>query len=58
MTTPDHEKAKEQASAALDNAERVAERGRRIADGWRQSREDNNYRAMLRRLVLVNGEGQ
>lgn len=57
MPTPDHERqrAKDEANAALERAERVAERGKRIADGWRQSREDNNYRAMLRMLVPQSG---
>ena len=57
---PDHERkqAEDAATAALEHAEQMAERARRIADGWRQSRADNNYRAMLRMLVLANGEGQ
>lgn len=59
MPTPDHERqrAREEASAALERAERVAERGKKIADGWRQSREDNNYRAMLRMLVPQSQSG-
>lgn len=57
MPTPEQQRAKEEAAAALDRAERLAEQGRRIADGWRRSRQDNNYRTMLREMVLVNGEG-
>lgn len=56
MPTPEAER--DRANAALERAEEVAERGKRIAAGWRKSREDNNYRAMLRQLVLINGEGQ
>lgn len=60
MSTPQDEveHSKSLATAALERAETLAERGRRIADGWRQSRLDNNYRAMLRNLVAVNGEDQ
>jgi len=52
-TPSDLERREAQAAAeeALERAERVSKRAKSIAEGWRQSREDNNYRAMLRKLV-------
>ncbi len=52
MTSPDNDlnTAKERADAALAQAERVRDRSDKIAEGWRRSRSDNNFRHMLRAL--------
>jgi len=61
MTEADRQERKEawqEADAALVHAEQVVSRGAKIAQGWAQSRSDNNFRQMLRRLgqrVQENG---
>jgi hypothetical protein len=42
---------KEQADAALEKAKQVQQRGRGLAEQWRRSRTDNNFRAMVKGLV-------
>jgi hypothetical protein len=48
MTTPDE--SKDRAHAALEKATQVRDRGVTIAQRWRQSQEDNNFRQMLRSI--------
>jgi len=50
--------AREEADAALARADQIVSRGAKIAQGWAQSRRDNNFRQMIRRLgqrVQENG---
>lgn len=51
--TPDDERqrAREEANQALEEAKSVVARGRLIASQWRESREANNFRQMLRVLA-------
>src|SRR3982751_5633368 len=42
--------AEEEADAALARAEKIRTRGARIAREWVQSRQDNNFRLMIRGL--------
>lgn len=54
----DAEQRKEAADAAQARAEQILSRGAKIAQGWAQSRRDNNFRQMLRNLgqrVQQNG---
>lgn len=61
MTEADRQERKEarqEADAAQARAEEILTRGAKIAQGWAQSRRDNNFRLMLRRLgqrVQENG---
>lgn len=54
MTGPESERDREtalvEADQALQHAETLMNRGAKIAQGWRQSRKDNNFRLMLRAL--------
>lgn len=54
MTGPESERDREtalvEADQALRHAETLMDRGAKIAAGWRQSRQDNNFRLMLRAL--------
>lgn len=45
------EEAKQQADDALREAQEMQRVSSRLAREWRNSRVDNNFRAMLRRLV-------
>lgn len=45
------EDALQSADDALAHAQNVRDRGLSIAEGWRRSRRDNNFRHMLRDLV-------
>lgn len=52
MTTPEERaKAREQADAALERAEETRQQALRLANAWRRSRADNNFRQMLRQLA-------
>lgn len=42
--------AGEQADDALRRAEEITTRSKRIAKGWMDSRKENNFRLMIRRL--------
>jgi len=60
MTEAEHERqeARQEADAALARADRMVDRGAKIAQGWVRSRQDNNFRQMLRKLgqrVQENG---
>lgn len=48
MTTPDE--SKERAQAALEQATKIRDRGVTIAEKWRKSQQDNNFRQMLRSI--------
>ena len=48
MTTPDE--SKERAEAALEQATKMRDRGVTIAEKWRKSQQDNNFRQMLRAI--------
>jgi hypothetical protein len=54
MTTPEarHERevALTEANEAIDRAKAVKRRSTTIAEGWIQSRDDNNFRQMLRAI--------
>lgn len=41
----------EQADAALEQARRVQQRSKGLAEQWRRSRTDNNFRTMFKDLV-------
>jgi len=45
------EEARREADEALAKAKEKRALGSRLAEGWRQSREDNNFRAMVRSLA-------
>jgi hypothetical protein len=58
VTTPDE--AREQADLALAKATRIKERGVTIAEKWKQSQRDNNFRQMLRQIgkgAVTDGSG-
>jgi len=60
MTEAERERhdAQQEADAALARADALVSRGAKIAQGWTKSRQDNNFRLMLRRLgqrVQENG---
>lgn len=46
----ERKEANQKADAALDHAASILSRGAKIAQGWSQSRKDNNFRLMLRRM--------
>lgn len=51
MTTPkEREQAQRAADQALENAMKIRTRGVSIAERWRKSQEDNNFRKMLRMI--------
>lgn len=54
MTGPEGKRIREEAQAevadALAKAVTVRDRGAKIAEGWKKSRTDNNFRLMLREL--------
>ena len=45
------QRSKEQAEAALEKAERVLRRSKGLGERWRDSRADNNFRLMIRKLA-------
>lgn len=55
MTDPSEEtelqQAHREADRAIELARRQRERGASLAERWKKSREDNNFRAMLRSLA-------
>lgn len=54
----EREEARTEAALALRRVTDLRNRGDRIAEAWRKSREDNNFRMMLRQLgerVANNG---
>lgn len=52
MTGPEEREAAQiEVASALEQAASIQDRGAKIAKGWRQSREDNNFRQMLRALT-------
>ena len=52
MTRPEERiAARAEVDTALEQATEIRERGAKIASGWRKSREDNNFRQMLRALT-------
>jgi hypothetical protein len=58
MTEAERNEARQEADAALVRADEILSRGAKIAQGWVKSRQDNNFRMMLRRLgqrVQENG---
>jgi hypothetical protein len=48
MTTPDE--SRNRADAALEKATEMRDRGVTIAERWRKSQQDNNFRQMLRTI--------
>jgi hypothetical protein len=51
VTEADRRKeAGQEADAALERANAIVSRGAKIAQGWTQSRKDNNFRLMIRQL--------
>jgi hypothetical protein len=48
MTTPDE--ARGRAEEALEKATELRDRGVTIAERWRKSQDDNNFRQMLRQI--------
>lgn len=50
------DKARREAEAALARAKRRKTIAERLATGWKNARDDNGFREMLRRLPAV-GEG-
>jgi hypothetical protein len=53
VTEPqERELARQKAEAALENAVKVRSRGAKIAEGWSKSRQDNNFRQMLRSIAV------
>lgn len=54
MTEPELERetARAEAKAAADKAKIVRTRGAKIAEGWNRSRQDNNFRMMLRAIAV------
>ena len=57
MTGPEQERetARVEAEAAVRNANKIRTRGAKIAEGWAQSRQDNNFRQMLRAIAVKAG---
>lgn len=51
------DKARREAQAALARARRRKTVADRLADGWRNARDDNGFREIIRRLPAV-GEGK
>lgn len=52
MTTPDErERARIAAEEALARAQEMKEHGESLAEQWRQTRTQNNFRRMLRSLA-------
>lgn len=52
MTTPEERaKAREEANEALERAEETRQAALKLAQAWRRSRADNNFRQMLRQLA-------
>lgn len=52
MTGPEERNAaRAEVNTALEQATEIRDRGASIAQGWRQSRQDNNFRQMLRALA-------
>lgn len=52
----EHQLTQEQASDALEKAQQVVAKGKQMAKQWRRSREDNNFRQMLR-VIAGNQSG-
>lgn len=50
MTEAERREANEEADAALARAEEIRSRGAKIAEAWAESRRENNFRLMIRRL--------
>lgn len=52
MTGPDQEReqANQEANQALTQASAILDRSVKMGERWRKSREDNNFRAMIRNL--------
>ena len=49
--------AQDKVEQALTEAKRVTDRGMKLAEGWRKSRTDNNFRMMIRQRLGGQGSG-
>jgi hypothetical protein len=51
VTGPEERKqARQEAQTALEQASAILDRSVKIGKRWKQSREDNNFRSMIRNL--------
>lgn len=53
----EREEARQQATKALQRASELRDRGGKIAEAWRKSQRDNNFRMMLRGMGKVVKHG-